>query len=139
MGLRTAKSDHRKKNSRKPVRRRPKPEAGKPDWVELAKRLQRAMTEPVGTTDPMVLRLDADDTIEARERIDHKLGLILANVTVVADMLKARNYKSDSDVAAILDHQVSDALVDQMAEIGLLLGETVEEQEQVAAEEGGDA
>jgi hypothetical protein len=106
--------------------------------VEIAKRLQRVMTEPAAdfTTDPRMLRLDAEETIEARERIDQQLGLILSNLAVVVEMLKVRNYRTDRDVADILNHQVIDPLVGQMADIGLLLGETVEEQEQITEDEG---
>lgn len=149
MGSRpTYSSNAHKANPRKSPRR-PKPLAGKPNWVELAKRLERAFTRSTRgnlKTDSaeqlkqrlasirdqarwFVLEVSRGNTDAARQQIQSKLALIPSTAAVIAGMAR----RQEGPDAAVLDHLGIDPLTDRIAAIGVLLAEQVEKYEGAGA------
>lgn len=149
MGSRPTRSNRaREANPRKSPRSSPKPLAGKPDWVAITKRLERALTRSprrnlktnsaerskqrlASNRDNVrlfVLEISRGDMDKARLRIQGKLSLIRSTAAVLAEMARGQE-GPNSDAAAILDHLIIDPLTDQIADISVLLGEKVEEHE----------
>jgi hypothetical protein len=57
----------------------------------------------------------------ALQRIQARLELIRSSVVVVAHALIEQNCELDDDAARVLGHHVTDALTEQMMQIGLLI------------------
>jgi hypothetical protein len=57
----------------------------------------------------------------ALQRIQYRLELIRSSVVVVAHALKEQSCELDEDAARVLRYHVTDALTDQMVQIGLLI------------------
>lgn len=66
-------------------------------------------------------RSDDSPPSGALQRIRHRLELIRSSVVVVAQALVEQNCELDGDAARVLRHHVTDALTDQMVQIGLLI------------------
>jgi hypothetical protein len=64
--------------------------------------------------------LDAPPAV-ALQKIQDRLELIRSSVVVVAHALREQNCELDDDAARVLGYHVTDALTEQMVQIGLLL------------------
>ncbi len=78
--------------------------------------------KPSGTAAVDSIRTTNDDApAAALQRIQDRLELIRSSVIVVAHALMAQNCELDDDAARVLRHHVTDALTEQVAQLGLLL------------------
>ena len=57
----------------------------------------------------------------ALQSIHYRLELIRSSVVVVAHALREQNCELDDDAARVLGHHVTDAITEQMVQIGLLI------------------
>lgn len=55
------------------------------------------------------------------QKIRDRLELVRSSVVVVARALQQQNCETDDDAARVLRHHVTDALTEQVAQIGLLI------------------